>query len=84
MPESLPKASVVIPCFNAERTVGQCAEACLRQDYPNLEIIFVDDGSVDSTPAVLSAYDGITVLTQENKGPAAARNLGWRNSSAEP
>lgn len=78
-----PRASVVVPCFNAERTVTKCMEACLQQDYPNLEIIFVDDGSNDSTPAILGAYDGIKVLAQENSGAAAARNLGWRSSSGE-
>lgn len=79
----LPKASVVVPCFNAERTVARCVEACLQQDYSSLEIVFVDDGSSGSTPAILGAYDGIKVLTQENRGPAAARNLGWRASSGQ-
>jgi glycosyltransferase involved in cell wall biosynthesis len=81
--KGLPKVSVIVPCFNAEKTAAECLEACLQQDYSNLEIIFVDDGSKDSTPAILSAYDGITVLTQENRGPAAARNLGWRASSGQ-
>lgn len=79
----LPKASIVVPCFNAERTIARCVEACLQQDYPNLELIFVDDGSDDSTTAILGTYDGITVVTQKNKGPAAARNLGWRVSSGQ-
>jgi glycosyltransferase involved in cell wall biosynthesis len=77
------KVSVVVPCFNAEATVAACVEACLRQDYPNLEIIFVDDGSNDSTLAILGEYDGIMVLAQRNRGPAAARNLGWRSSSGQ-
>jgi glycosyltransferase involved in cell wall biosynthesis len=79
----LPKVSVVVPCFNAERTLVKCVEGCLCQDYANLEIIFVDDGSDDATAAILGAYEGITVLTQENSGAAAARNLGWRSSSGQ-
>jgi len=83
MRESLPTASIVVPCFNAARTVGRCVDACLGQDYPYLEIVFVDDGSSDSTLAVLEAYEHITVIAQENKGPASARNLGWRSSTGE-
>jgi glycosyltransferase involved in cell wall biosynthesis len=58
-------------------------EACLRQDYADLEVIFVNDGSNDATLSILSAYDGIKVLTQENRGAAAARNLGWQSSSGQ-
>jgi glycosyltransferase involved in cell wall biosynthesis len=83
MQESLLAASIVVPCFNAEKTIVRCLEACLSQDYPDLEIIFVDDGSSDSTLPTLRTYDGITVLAQDNQGPAAARNLGWRSSSGE-
>jgi glycosyltransferase involved in cell wall biosynthesis len=79
----LPRVSVVVPCFNAERTVAKCIEACLRQDYSNLEIIFVDDGSNDATPTILGAYNGIKVLTQPNSGAASARNFGWRSSSGQ-
>jgi glycosyltransferase involved in cell wall biosynthesis len=80
---SPPKVSVVVPCFDAEKTIPKCVEACLQQDYANLEIVFVDDGSRDATPTILSKYDGIKVLTQENRGPASARNLGWRSASGQ-
>jgi len=79
----LPKVSIVVPCYNAQDTVLMCAKGCLSQDYPNLEIIFVDDGSTDRTLRLLREFDDIKVISQNNKGPAAARNLGWRSSQGE-
>ena len=46
-------------------------------DYPDFEIIVVDDGSTDSTRAIAERYD-VRVISQENCGLSAARNVGWR------
>lgn len=74
--------SIVIPAFNAEKTVYRTVEACLAQSYAaeNIEIIVVDDGSTDRTKAVLAKYP-VKYLYQPNGGPAKARNLGWRAAS---
>lgn len=76
--------SVVIPVFNAERFLIETLESVRRQTYQNYEVICVDDGSADGSLQVLKEYQhkhsnmNITVLAQENKGPATARNLGMK------
>jgi glycosyltransferase involved in cell wall biosynthesis len=84
--DSLPCVGVVVPAYNAAEYLPRTL-ACLRDlDYPPelLEIIVVDDGSTDETVRVAEmALDGAgfswRVLCQKNRGPSAARNLGWRN-----
>jgi glycosyltransferase involved in cell wall biosynthesis len=76
--------SIVIPTYNSENTIHKTIHACLSQDYSEgkLEIIIIDDGSMDSTAEIIKQYPVIYVY-QENKGPAAARNLGWRSAAGE-
>jgi glycosyltransferase involved in cell wall biosynthesis len=69
--------SVIIPTYNYARYLGEAIDSALGQTYPALEVIVVDDGSTDETPAILAGYgDGIRVLRQRNQGVAAARNRG--------
>ncbi len=68
--------SIVIPAFNAEKTLPACLEACLSQTHPETEIIVVDDGSSDRTAALAGEYPEIKLFRQSNAGPAAARNHG--------
>lgn len=69
--------SVVIPAFQAAGTVAQAIRSALQQVPPPGEVIVVDDGSTDGTAAVLQSFGtAITVITQENRGEAAARNAG--------
>jgi len=68
--------SVIVPAYNAERTLAECLHALTQQDYPALEIIVVDDGSTDRTGEIAQRFDGVTYIRQENAGPAAARNRG--------
>jgi len=79
--------SVVIPIYNAEKTIKTCVDSLLNTDYPrdNIEIILVDDGSTDSTSEALSAYNtrNIKIITQERQGIAAARNTGIKNAHGE-
>ncbi len=57
LPDSgLPKVSTVVPARNEERNIGRCAQGITGQDYPNLEMIFVDDDSTDDTPNILRRY----------------------------
>ncbi|HHT9153402.1 MAG TPA: glycosyltransferase family A protein, partial [Candidatus Hypogeohydataceae bacterium YC40] len=72
--------SVVIPAYNAEKTIGKTLEACLNQDYAGkIEIIVVDDGSTDGTAKEVKRYP-VKYIYQENAGPASARNRGWREA----
>ena len=70
--------SVVIAAYNAERHIAQAIESLLCQDYPNFEIIVVDDGSRDGTSKTLAGFTDrrLRVLRQENAGAAAAANRG--------
>lgn len=74
--------SVIIPAYNASRTLGSCLEALHRQTLPPQEIIVVDDGSDDSTSSA-ARENGAEVLEQPHQGPAAARNLGIRQARGD-
>ena len=69
--------SVIIPTHNYARFLGEAIDSALAQTLPPLEVIVVDDGSTDATPAVLAAYgDRIRMIRQKNSGVAVARNAG--------
>jgi len=71
------RASLIIPTFNHARFVGAAIDSALAQTVSAFEIIVVDDGSTDETPAVLARYAArVRVLRQENRGLSAARNAG--------
>jgi cellulose synthase/poly-beta-1,6-N-acetylglucosamine synthase-like glycosyltransferase len=77
--------SVIVPAYNEERWIGKTIEALLESDYPNLEIIVVDDGSEDRTFEIASQYRkrGVTVLRKENGGKASAINYGLLYAKGE-
>jgi len=75
--------SVIIPAFNSEQTIGQSLEAVLEQSYPVSEIIVIDDGSSDKTGDIVRSQNKAQYYFQENQGPAAARNFGFKNSTGE-
>ena len=72
--------SVVVPAYNVENYIEQCALSVLNQSYPCCELIIVDDGTTDSTPQILDKHgeknDHIRVIHKENAGVSAARNTG--------
>lgn len=71
----MPKVSVAIPTHNRANLIGEALESALAQAYADREIIVVDNGSTDDTPAVLEPYlDRIRCIRQENRGRAGARN----------
>ena len=76
------KVSVVIPAYNAAKTIGEAVAHSLSQTKGSLqvELIVVDDGSTDDTAAVAESA-GATVIRQRNAGPAAARNRGWESAT---
>jgi len=76
------RVAVIIPAFNAERTLARCLEACARQTRPAEELIVVDDGSTDATPRIAQSH-GVHFLQQDRRGPAAARNNGAHTARAD-
>ena len=79
-----PYVSLVIPTYNAGQVLKETIEACLGQDYPpdRMEVIIVDDGSTDDTSSLVSGYS-VEYIYQENRGPASARNRGWKAAKGE-
>ena len=70
-----PLVSILIPCFNAERFIGECIESALAQTWPNKEIIVVDDGSTDGSLDVIRQFNGrLRWESGPNRGGNAARN----------
>ncbi|MCB4792454.1 MAG: glycosyltransferase [Elusimicrobia bacterium] len=78
-----PLVSVIIPARNASSYIGKCIESLKKLDYPNYELIIVNDGSCDSTKDILSGFKDIKVLETTGIGPSAARNLAIKESKGE-
>ena len=74
----MPTVSVIIPVYNAEKDIRRCVDSVLNQEYRDLELILVDDGSQDSTPAILddiaAADDRVRVIHKPNGGVSETRN----------
>lgn len=76
--------SVVVPAFNAAKTLAEALDSILSQSYPNIEIVVVDDGSTDETEQVLARYgDSLQVVHQANTGLPGARNAGCHLARGE-
>lgn len=71
-----PLVSVVIPTYNRAWVLRDAIESVLAQTFESFELIVVDDGSTDNTPALLDGYEDLVALEQTNKGVSAARNRG--------
>jgi len=79
-----PSVAVIIPCWNAEKWVARAIQSALDQNYPNLEVIVIDDGSTDSSLDVIRSFgDRIRWETGPNRGACAARNRGLALTTAE-
>ena len=74
--------TVIVPAYNYAEFIEQALDSALAQTCANLEVLVIDDGSTDQTPAVLRRYAArVRVITQDNCGLAAARNVGLREAS---
>ncbi len=79
----MPIVTVVIPAYNAERTLGRVLAALAAQDKPVDEVIVVDDGSTDGTAAVASDHGATVVATDGDGFAGAARNRGWDEAGGD-
>lgn len=81
------KVSVIVPIYNVEKYIGKCVDSIRNQDYPNIEIILVDDGSPDKSPQIIdemaSNDDRIKVIHEKNGGVSSARNRGIAAATGE-
>lgn len=84
---SLPLVSIIVPAYNVESTVAAAVESLMAQNYPNFEVVCVDDGSTDATPGILdglAAKDSrVRVVRKANGGYGSAINMGIDSSRGE-
>jgi hypothetical protein len=85
MPQN-PQIAVIVPAFNAERTIARTLESVCGQTFRDIEIVVVNDGSTDGTKPIVADFAArdprIRMISQANLGVGAARNAGVRNTNA--
>jgi GT2 family glycosyltransferase len=74
----VPRVSVVVCSYNSAPTLDHCLASLAALDYPDYEVIVVNDGSTDETPSILARFPSVRAVHQENLGLSAARNAGLR------
>ena len=80
--DGMQRLSIVLPNYNYGAFIGEAVESALAVDWPDVEVIVVDDGSTDNSLEVLAGFGSrITVITQENSGPRVACNRGFAASN---
>ncbi|BBP45268.1 hypothetical protein THMIRHAS_06410 [Thiosulfatimonas sediminis] len=81
------KVSIVIPVFNVEKYLDKCLNSALNQDYPNIEVVAINDGSEDKSLEILNSYSetwtNLKVFSQNNQGLSVARNTGIEKSTGD-
>jgi len=80
--------SIIIPAYNAEKTIRKCLDSVLKQDFSDFEVILVNDGSSDNTEEIINQYtvdqyDVKQIVLAKNSGPAKARNTGIKKAQGE-
>lgn len=87
MMKNNPLISVIVPIYNVEKYLEKCVESLLNQTYSNLEIVLVDDGAKDSSPAMCDSFaekdSRIKVVHKKNGGLSDARNAGLEVATGE-
>ena len=78
-----PRVSVVVCAYNAERTIDRCLASLAALNYPDYEVIVVNDGSRDRTLEIAESYDFCRIISQPNKGLSVARNVGAEAATGE-
>ena len=82
MTVNLPFVSIIVAAYNAEESIERCLEHLLNLDYPDYEIIVVDNNSTDKTPGLIKKYN-VIYLIEEKRGWPAARSRGIKYSKAD-
>lgn len=81
------KVSIIVPVYNADKYLNRCLNSIASQSYPNLQIILVDDGSVDLSGKMCDQWAEkdlrVEVVHKENQGPGSARNTGVEKATGE-
>ena len=77
--------SIIVPVYNRSKVIRDCYNSLINQTYKNIEIIFVDDGSVDDSLEIMKGFKDkrVIVISQENSGPSEARRRGFNESTGE-
>ena len=82
----IPRISVIVPVYNVEDYLGDCVNSLLSQTFTDIEILLVNDGSTDNSPALCEEYGKrdarVRNFSQENRGLSAARNFGIDHARA--
>src|SRR5215472_6404741 len=78
-----PRVSVVVAAHDAGRTLGSCLESLTKLNYPDYEVVAVNDGSTDDTEEIIRRYPQFSAISTPNLGVSAARNLGLRAATGE-
>ena len=80
MSNELIKVSVIVPVYNVENYLDKCLESIINQSFKDMEIILIDDGSLDDSGKICDTYSennyNIYTLHQKNSGPGESRNTG--------
>ena len=79
----VPKVSVVVCSYNGAATLRGCLEALQKVDYPDFEVMVVDDGSKDSTQSIVAEFPLVKNILQPNRGLSVARNVGMQAATGE-
>ena len=91
-PPALPLISIIIPVYNAAKFLDQAIASCLKQDYPHLEVILINDGSTDDSKIICEKYQKASATTlstsilffdRPHQGVSATRNFGLDHFSGE-
>ena len=72
----MPKISIIIPVYNGEKYIRRCLDSVINQTYNDIQIIVINDGSIDNTENILKTYSDIVLINKENEGVSKARNTG--------
>ena len=76
--------SIIIPCYNAERWIAEAIDSALSQTYLPIEVIVIDDGSIDNSLSIIKSYGHhIRWVTDTNKGQCVAKNKGFQLSKGK-